>query len=239
MTGTGEQTGDGGGAEALVGEYALGLLDAVEHEQLARRITAEPGLAAELRLWRQRLSALDREFAEVSPPAGVLPRIEARLWGAEPAARSGWWNSLPLWRSLAGLGLAATLLALGFSLMQPARLDPAVFANQLVAALREEGSTVSLVALYNPATGTVRLTSLGGDPVPDRDFELWAIHGSEAPKSMGVIAVNQRSDIKVAPDVLVDFGAGTILAVTLEPKGGSPTGGPTGPIVAKGAATPI
>ena len=35
------------------------------------------------------------------------------------------------------------------------------------------------------------------------------------------------------------FGEGTVLAVTLEQKGGSPTGKAQGPIVAVGKATPI
>jgi len=108
-----------------------------------------------------------------------------------------------------------------------------------VAALHEEGSNVSFVALYNETTGQVRLTSLSGDAVPDKDYELWAIEGANAPKSMGVIPVNARTDVKLAPDVLAGFGEGTILAITLEAKGGSSTGAPQGPIVAKGAATQI
>jgi anti-sigma-K factor RskA len=40
-------------------------------------------------------------------------------------------------------------------------------------------------------------------------------------------------------DLPASFAAGTVLAVTLEPKGGSPDPGPTGPIVAVGKATPI
>ena len=56
---------------------------------------------------------------------------------------------------------------------------------------------------------------------------------------MGVIAANARNDVRIAPDILIDFGAGTTLAVTLEQKGGSPTGGPQGPIVAAGTATQI
>ena len=50
---------------------------------------------------------------------------------------------------------------------------------------------------------------------------------------------NGTFDVKVAPDILVGFGEGTTLAITLEPKGGSPTAGPTGPVVAAGKALPI
>ena len=50
-----------------------------------------------------------------------------------------------------------------------------------------------------------------------------------------VIAENKR----ISQDILIDFGEGTTLAVTLEQKGGSPTGVAQGPIVAVGKATQI
>jgi anti-sigma-K factor RskA len=46
-------------------------------------------------------------------------------------------------------------------------------------------------------------------------------------------------DVKVSPDILAGFGPGTTLAISLEPKGGSKTGAPTGPVVAAGKAAQI
>ena len=233
--------GDSGTSESdrvLVAEYALGLLDAAEHAALARRLAAEPGLAAELRLWQVRLSSLDDEFAEAKPPAGAWPEIDRRLFGPPPGF-AGWWNSLPLWRGLAAAGLSVALIAIVFNLLQPPRLDPRAFADQLVATLNEQGSDVSFVALVNPTTGSVRVTGLSGEAAPDKDFELWAITGSSPPISMGVIRALARSDVTLSPEITARFEAGTVLAISVEPRGGSPSGAPTGPIVAKGAATPI
>lgn len=232
--------GHSGGREddqVLVAEYALGLLKGPELTAVAHRIATEPNLAIDLRLWRTRLATLDNEFAEVTAPAGGLSRLETRLFGGQPEARGGWWNSLALWRGLAGAAAAVAVVAIGVNLLQPPRLDPQMFANQLVAALSEQGSNVSFVALYNPMTGSVRLTALSGDAVPDKDYELWAIQGANAPISMGVVPMG-RSDMKMPP-MPGEFGEGTVLAVTLEQKGGSPTGAPQGPIVAKGMATAI
>lgn len=234
-----DSTSTGSGSEedrVLVAEYVLGLLAPAEHARVGARIASEPSLMTEQRLWRLRLAALDREFAEVPAPAGVLSRAETRLFGREE--KSGVWNSLALWRSIAAGGIAVAAIAIGFNVLTP-RVDPKLFAEQLVAALQEEGSGVSFVALYDPTTASVRLTALSGAEVPDKDYELWAIEGSNAPISMGVIPVTSRIDVKIAPEVLAGFGEGTVLAVTLEQKGGSPTGAPQGPIVAKGAATLI
>jgi anti-sigma-K factor RskA len=224
------------GDSVLVAEYVLGLLPEAERDSLRARLKAEPALRADLAFWRGRLASLDTEFAEATAPAGVWPRIEQRLFTEQ--ARSGWWNSLALWRGVAAGAFAVAAIAIAINVTTP-RADPKAFAAELVAALHAEGSDVSFVALYNSGNGELRITPLSGDQPSDRDYELWAIEGEAAPRSMGVIAANARNDVKVAPDILVDFGEGTTLAVTLEAKGGSPTGGPQGPIDAAGKATQI
>jgi len=236
MSVEGEQSGSGDGDRVLVAEFALGLLDASEHEQVGRRIVVEPTLGRELTMWRLRLSALDREFVEVPAPAGVLGRVEARLFPPSAATTpAGFWNSLRLWRGLAAAGLALAVIAFGVNLAPRAPLT----GPELVAALEAEGSNVKLIAFYDQTAGTIRIAALSGDAVPNKDFELWAIEGKNAPISMGVISVNAKANVNMPATVKQGFGAGTVLAVTLEQKGGSPTGAPQGPIVAAGAATAI
>jgi anti-sigma-K factor RskA len=220
----------------LVGEFALGVLSPAEHAQMAARIAADPALKAELVMWRHRLSGLDREYAEERAPRAVLLRTEARLFPQPRPPRL--WDSLAFWRSLATGGVLVAVAAIGLNLMQPPPLDPNELATQLVAALEaQEGSGVSFVALYDSGTGMLRLTALSGADTPDKDFELWAIRGTDAPVSMGVVPINARAEIEMPRDM--PFAEGTVLAVTLEPPGGSPTGGPTGPVVALGKATAI
>ena len=187
-------------------------------------------------MWRKRLAGLDTQFAETTPPPGAWPGIERRLFA--PAGGRGFWNSLALWRGLAAAAAAIAVIAIGVNVLTP-RPDPNAFAAQVVAALSMQGSGVSVVALYNTSTGQFRLTGLSGETLPDKDYELWAIEGGNAPKSMGLINVTSRNDMTLTPEDMVGFGAGTTLAITLEPKGGSPTSQPTGPMVAKGMATAI
>ena len=234
MSSVGEHGEDGD--RLLVAEFALGLLDAQEHGRMARRIAADPALGRELALWRTRLSSLDSEFAEAPAPAGVLAKIERRLFTTNAPARAAFWDSLLFWRGLAAAGLAVALLAIGYNIYAP---RAPLTGQELVAALEQEGSGVKFVAFYDETSGKVRLAALSGSAVPNKDFELWAIKGSNAPVSMGVIPVDARSEVSLSAALKTGFGAGTVLAVTLEQKGGSPTGAPQGPIVAKGAAIPI
>lgn len=236
--------GHSGGREddqVLVAEYALGLLEGGERATLARRIASEPALASDLRLWRARLSTLDGEFAPETPPAQTWGRIERRLFGeTRPAEKVGWWSSLPVLRGMVVAGHLLAAVAIGYILVQPPRIDPNVLATQLVAAIQaQEGSGVEFVALYDQVTGEVRITSLKGTAVPDKDFELWYIKGDQPAVSMGVIPVDERKEIPLDAAAKAGIAPGTVLAVTLEQKGGSPTGVAQGPIVAVGTVTPI
>ncbi|SHF29554.1 anti-sigma factor [Devosia limi] len=239
MTSSDHSDDPSGGQNALVAEYVLGLLDSAEHQRVGRLIEADPALRAERDFWVNRFAALNTQFEEVAVPGHLLARIEARAFGdAAKPAPARLWDSLMLWRSVAAGALAVAVVAVGFSAFQPTPTSSAL-AVQLVAALEQEGSDVKFVALYDGATGMVRLTALSGEAIPDRDFELWAIQGDNKPVSMGVIPVNARSAIGLSPEIAAGWGEGSILAITLEPKGGAPDGDPTGPVVAKGAVTPI
>lgn len=239
-------TSEHGGSEddqVLVAEFALDLLDGGERAAVARRIADEPLLRADLQLWRARLSTLDGEFANATPPANVYPAIERRLFGEPGKANKGglfgWWSDLGVLRGMVVAGHVLALVAIGYIFTLP-RFDAQTAATQLVAALQaQEGSGVEFVAFYDTGTQSVRLLGLEGQAVPEKDYELWYIRGDEPAVSMGVIPVDERTEINLDAAARSKIGEGTVLAVTLEQKGGSPTGVAQGPIVAVGKAMPI
>ena len=227
--------------DALVAEYVLGVLPAQEHERIGRLIEADQHLRAERDFWLERFSALDAAYAETPVPSHLLSRIEARAFGdtAQRHRRASFWDSLALWRGIAAGALAVAVIAVGVNLAQP-RFDADQMAVQLVAALQaQEGSGVEFLAVYDQNQGEVRITSLKGAAVPEKDFELWYINGDQPAVSMGVIPVDQRLEIPLDAATKAKIGPGTVLAVTLEQTGGSPTGVAQGPIVAVGSAIPI
>ncbi len=221
----------------LAAEYVLGLLSPEEHEAVGERLRNEAPLRAQWRFWRARLSSLDGDFADVTPPPTAWARIERRLFPAAPQRSGALWDSVSFWRGLTAVTASIAMLAILVSVVEP-RPDPNAFAAQLVAALGAQGSNVQVVALYNAESGQVRLTTISGAPVSGKDYELWAIEGNNPPKSMGVIKIDARNDVAIKPDLLAGFGPGTTLAISLEPLGGSPNGKPT-EVVAAGKATPI
>lgn len=238
MSTAGESEG-GGRDEIVAGEYVLGVLDAEARRAAERRIAAEPDFAALVGRWERDLAQFNEAYEETAPPAGLLARVERRLFeqaaGQNAPYAGGLWNSLVFWR---GLTLASLLVVAGMAAVVSGliAIGPQGTNAPLVAELSAKGSPIDLVALYDAANGTVKLTPVAaGDPQP-KSLELWMINDQNPPVSLGVLPQNGRGEIVIPPPLREHFGAGTVLAISLEPEGGSPTGAPTGPVVASGPA---
>jgi anti-sigma-K factor RskA len=76
---------------------------------------------------------------------------------------------------------------------------------------------------------------LTNDP---RSYELWLIPTGDArPRSLGLIQPGQPIRLDIPADLAGRITPDATLAVSLEPPGGSPTGQPTGPVIANGKLT--
>jgi len=224
MTAPDELTGD----DALAAEYALGVLPEDERQGVADRIANDRAFARLVESWEARLAPMAEQYRVAPPPAAAKTALDRRLFGE--AAKPGFWQNLTVWRTLAG-ALAALLLLIAVPVLR-STLTPE--APQLVALLSAEGSPVSYLAVYEPKTGAVALSRVGAAQPGDRDFELWVINTDKAPVSMGVIPPGETTRVALNDALRGQVQAGAKLAISDEPKGGSPTGQPTGPVVALG-----
>jgi anti-sigma-K factor RskA len=68
-----------------------------------------------------------------------------------------------------------------------------------------------------------------------RVMELWLIETADAaPVSLGVVGRDGEGVMVIEAPMRARLSEGAVLAVSLEPQGGSPTGQPTGPVIASG-----
>jgi anti-sigma-K factor RskA len=67
-----------------------------------------------------------------------------------------------------------------------------------------------------------------------KSAELWVIEGKNPPRSLGVIDIKGPNAHVIGAGQLQGLQSGATLAISIEPYGGSPTGLPTGPVVASG-----
>jgi anti-sigma-K factor RskA len=213
----------------LAGEYTLGLLSAEEAAAFEARMVREPELRALYAQWAEDFAGLTDDITPQAPPARVWQQIEAGLF--DTRARGSWLRRLKLWGG--GLAAAAVLvLAVGLPDLVERGPVPPVDPPYVAQIAAEDGSLV-VQAVYDDATGTLFVDREAGGAAPGRALELWLIAGEDAPVSLGVMPQDAQATLRVADD-LRGRVAGSVLAISDEPEGGSPTGAPTGDVLAVG-----
>jgi anti-sigma-K factor RskA len=225
-------------------DYALGALDRDARRDVERRMRADDAFRALVESWQQDLAPLDAEIADQAPPAAVWEAIAADITpiraapaSAAVAPSAGLWHSLALWRGLAFAGTAAAAIAV--SQIGPAPVPPGPPPPLLVASLAGADGTPLLSAAYDPVRGAVVLTPATRRDDAGKSPELWVIEGDKPPRSLGVIDIEGPNAHAVSSNQLAGLAPGSVLAISIEPLGGSPTGQPTGPVVATGKLTAI
>jgi len=214
-------------------EYVLGVLNAHERRAVEQRIAREPAFAREVAFWEQRLGGLADGIRPVPPPAGAWARIEAALGRAAAVkSPSSLWQSLAFWRGLA-LGTSALAAACVAALIYIGAASTP--RGPLVATLDETSGAAGFVAAANPQDGSLTIVPaalLTGQQ--QQAYELWVIPPGGTPHSLGLIDPERPVKVTIPPNLLPHVSADSVLAVSLEPPGGSPTGQPTGPVIANG-----
>ncbi len=88
--------------------------------------------------------------------------------------------------------------------------------------------------LLDATSGDAAVVLTGLTPVPEgKSYELWAIRDKRPPEAAGLVIVNADRGAAVIVPSLESPTEVTAFAVSVEPRGGSPS--PTGPIVLVGA----
>jgi anti-sigma-K factor RskA len=226
--------GMGDRSDQLAAEYVLGVLQPEERRLAEARLAAEPAFAAEVAFWETRLTGLAEAVPAVAPPAELWQRIEARLSAPAQQAAVGaaLWQSLTFWRSLAfaSAALAAASIA---GLIYLAQIPP--LGPPLLARLDAESGQASFVAAVDAGGNNLTIVPaalLSGEQ--QKAFELWLIPPGDKPHSLGLIDPTRPMRVQVPENLLPQVNSQSVLAISLEPPGGSPTGQPTGPVIANG-----
>jgi anti-sigma-K factor RskA len=211
--------------ERLAAEYALGTLRGRARRRLRRWMREDAALAAAVAQWEARLGPMAEAVAPVPPPARVWRRIEAQL---VPARKLSGWKALGIFAS----GAVAALLAVAILLPRPQTQGlPASYV-----AVLSDPKTQKAVMIVSAGRRESALQVKLLDPairVAGKSLELWAVPRAGSPRSLGILQAEKHALKLLAP---ADQALGDIplLAVSLEPQGGSTTGAPTGPVLYSG-----
>jgi anti-sigma-K factor RskA len=217
--------------DALAGEYVLGTLPADERRAAEARHVSDPAFRRLVSDWETRLQPLADTAGEVPVSAELRARVLAGIATAPAVSETGdnvvvLRRSVRRWRVVSAVVSAAAAVLAAVVVTDQIRPAP---QTEFVAVLTAGGESPAFVATVDTAAGTISVRRVTAVAPPDKSYELWSIAPDEAPKSLGV--VEQASFSQPLP---VSPAGDLTLAITLEPKGGSPTGAPSGPPVFSG-----
>ncbi|MCR8549768.1 anti-sigma factor [Salipiger sp. P9] len=224
-----EETDLPGGWEAAAAEYVLGLLPEAEAAAFEARLAQDRDLRQDVEAWEEYFATLTDPIAEVAPPPQVLRRTEAQLFGRK--RRPVWEQLLPY--LLGAVAAAVIAWAVSFSGLLDTRDAPHLYAD-----LETPSRGLVMLAHYAPDSGTFMVRRDAGDYPEGRSLEIWLIaEGAGAPVSLGLVDREGLTEIPV-PRAIARQLTGAAVAISEEPEGGSPTGQPTGPVLALGQMAP-
>jgi len=221
---------------AIADDYVLGLLEASDAEAIEAAMERDGELRAAIAKSRERFLPLDTGVEPAAVNGELWNNIESRLPPQDKSTanrpiRTANDNKRNRWRSIAISAIAATVvLAAGLTFSLTRTAEPLVIA----VLLNEAGEVQAVVEDFGNEKATLRM--LADFAVPqDKTIQLWTLPSREVgPVSLGLI--DGVRSARLEGPVLPTPRSDQLYEITLEQAGGSPTGRPTGPILAKGFA---
>lgn len=232
--------------ELRYAEYALGVLDEAERAAVAEEMRRSPLAAQAVERWQRLLGPMANAVTDVVPPAGVWARIHDALGRdlqsartlavrERPGRRPNVWNSLSWWRNAAVVaGIAAVALLL--IIVAPRRAPTPAPQPYLTATLQQNNGATGWTVTVDVSGARAILVPATPLALPaGRAPELWLIPPGGRPQPVGMISRDAPITLPLDAALLSQLSRAGTFAVSVEPPGGSPTGQPTGPVIAQGA----
>ena len=217
--------------DRLAAEYVLGTLRGRARRRFEGYMHGDGALRRTVAEWRDRIGAMAEFVPAATPRSQVWRAIETRLGLRAQAPAWQFWRhgTLGYWRTL---GVSASMVAalLLVAVMQE-RSEP---SYSDIATLTDEQARTALLVLADRERQKLTVRLVDAQPISaEQVLQLWAVPLQGKPRSLGVLGAGRELTLPLTRQAL---GADVaLLAVSLEPKGGSPNpDGPTGPILYKG-----
>jgi anti-sigma-K factor RskA len=223
--------------DARAAEFVLGTMSGSERSDFQRELARNRALRDLVGDWEKRLAPLAAGAGEADPPPDMIERIERAIDAADRqvfARVRQLERSRRVWRSLA---VAATALAAALALFIVVPRIGGSGGREYIAVVNRGGELPALIVKVDLDRRVLSVQPVSAEAPSDRSLELWFIAAGRSPASLGVMGEGTKTEVLPASLSQSDL-KGSAFAVSVEPRGGSPTGSPTGPVVYSGTLIP-
>lgn len=248
----------------IAAQYVLGVLSASARTRFKARMLQEQDLRDLVYAWERRLNPLASMVAPEPVPPHLWQAIIEKIEQTGAANGSGIEQLLPnsslpdpgklptptdiryrRWKTWAGFSTAVAAALALFIIFDPNGIVPLVHLPagqtttqtaspqmQDIAVLSSTDKTPAWIVRREQ--GKLLLLNLNAAAVPaQHDLELWTIQGNQPPQSLGILKL-ENGQASLSNIQASQLSKDSILAISLEPAGGSPTGAPTGAVLYSG-----
>jgi anti-sigma-K factor RskA len=219
--------------DMLVAEFVLGTLPPGERRRVDALRAQDPELESRILQWESRLSGLNDETAPVQPDPEVLKRIERAIDQLEQQQPAGadiitLRRQLNRWRWSTAITSAAAAVLVAALLLQPA---PEESGQSFVAVFQHNDEQPAFLLTVDLENRQLNIQPITAAPADNQSYQLWIKDDELGPTPQSVGVLNDNFDVD--PSALTRYDEDLLkratFGISLEPKGGSPTGQPTGP----------
>ena len=103
---------------------------------------------------------------------------------------------------------------------------------EFVAVFQKDDASPAFLLTVDVERRTLSVRKVGAEQPPDKSYQLWILPaGATAPRSLGLLEEREFTVRRALADYDAPTLSGATFGISLEPQGGSPTGGPTGPVL--------
>jgi anti-sigma-K factor RskA len=225
--------------DGLAAEYVLGTLSREERAEATTRLASDPTFARAVEAWERRLGSLVETVAPVQPPPGLYNKIRAQIGLASHVVSLRAREQAIVQRARRWRNAAAGMTALAASLAGVVvwqDYERRQMPTQYVAVLQADKALPAFLLTVDTKSNMFVISAMKKPDEPEKSYQLWLVHDDmPEPKSLGVFDDSAMDVRPMARDgKMHDMMMDGTYAVSVEPKGGSPTGEPTGPVVFSG-----
>ncbi|MEL0646051.1 anti-sigma factor [Pseudoalteromonas agarivorans] len=207
--------------DSLAGQYVLGTLTGLARKRFQRLMLTSSKAREATSMWEQNLNNLASAITPQIPNDEVWVQIMQRIENKPQPSKTVVHTKPSIWRTWSFVATAACII-LAFLVIQP---TTSIKQTQQVALVQNQDKQSLWFIDVNEQGLSIKASSQLSAQT-NKDYELWMIlKGQDTPISLGLLP--KQGDKLLMKDKRFKASDIALLAVSLEPLGGSPNSLPT------------